>query len=109
MTKKEDEKGTRLSIIDDEDQELVKLGPNDVAIVIRDNLDMELLIPKRDDEEEVRDAEMHAFAVMMALGDEEMSQKIMDLAEAKMDEVSRQDEIEEIQLELLSDKKNKLN
>jgi hypothetical protein len=91
MPKKKKEK-SRVTIVDDDSQELVKLGPDDVAIVIRKNLDMELFIPNREDDAVVQDAEMHGFAVMMALSDPALSQQMLDMAEQKMSEAEAETE-----------------
>ncbi len=94
MPKKQKHQKPRLTIMSEEDQELAKLGPEDVCVIIRKNLDMELFVPNREDDAIIEDAEMHGFAIMMALADPELSQKILDLADQKMQEAQQESELE---------------
>lgn len=100
MTKKKPQKPPksdkpRLTIMSEDDQELAKIGADDVCIIIRKSLDMELLVPNREDDAIVEEAEMHGFAIMMALADPELSQKIFDLADRKMHEAEEEAKAEE--------------
>ena len=101
----------RLTIKDSEKETVAELGEEDVGIIIRANMEIELFLPNRDESEVMGDAEMQGFAIMMALGDPELSQRIMDAAEAKMEAAEDSDDEEEVEVEadVAKSKKKHLN
>jgi hypothetical protein len=86
-------KNFKFSLLDETGEKLSVLGKNDVGIIIRENLEVELLIPDREDDNDlVGEAEMYGFAIMMAMSDPEMSQTLQDFANKKIEEAEQGDE-----------------
>lgn len=88
-TKLKDSKNRKIILKDAEGNETAELKEKDVAIIIRENLDLELFFPHRADDEDVEEAEVQGLAVVVALSDPDLFELIMGKAEEKLQEAQK--------------------